>query len=176
MCVVDKEVFSFFVYVQVFIINEIYQYLGELEIFFFCFIEYCGIFCYLNVFQFLYLRIVGEKFLFGIEVFWIGFKVVFKEIFVEFIEEVFKIIKRVLVIWDNIYVNDYDQKRLFLGLYKGRFIEFILWLKGVLINLNCEFEVNYVVIYIFVIWYKLNMNGVRKDVVMIDSEDSIVFI
>lgn len=38
----------------------------------------------------------------------LGFKVVFKEILVEFIEEVFKIIKRVLVIWDNIYVNDYD--------------------------------------------------------------------
>lgn len=53
-----------------------------------------------------------------------------------------------------------------MGFYKGRFIEFILRLKGVLINLNCEFEVNYVVIYIFVIWYKLNMNGVRKDVVM----------
>lgn len=96
----------------------------------------------------------------------LGPKVVSKEIPVESIEEVSKIIKRAPVIWDNIHANDYDQKRLFLGPYKGRSTELIPRLKGVLTNPNCEFEANYVAIHTLATWYKSNMNGVRKDVVM----------
>ena len=70
------------------------------------------------------------------------------------------------MIWDNIHANDYDQKRLFLGPYKGRSTELIPRLKGVLTNPNCEFEANYVAIHTLATWYKSNMNGVRKDVVM----------
>ncbi|KAI2557041.1 MGEA5 isoform 5, partial [Pan troglodytes] len=91
-----------------------------------------------------------------------GPKVVSKEIPVESIEEVSKIIKRAPVIWDNIHANDYDQKRLFLGPYKGRSTELIPRLKGVLTNPNCEFEANYVAIHTLATWYKSNMNGVRK--------------
>ncbi|PNJ87047.1 MGEA5 isoform 4 [Pongo abelii] len=166
MCAADKEVFSSFAHAQVSITNEIYQYLGEPETFLFCPTEYCGTFCYPNVSQSPYLRTVGEKLLPGIEVLWTGPKVVSKEIPVESIEEVSKIIKRAPVIWDNIHANDYDQKRLFLGPYKGRSTELIPRLKGVLTNPNCEFEANYVAIHTLATWYKSNMNGVRKDVVM----------
>lgn len=96
----------------------------------------------------------------------LGPKVVSKDITVESIEEVSKILKRAPVIWDNIHANDYDQKRLFLGPYKGRSTELIPRLKGVLTNPNCEFESNYVAIHTLATWYKSNMNGVRKDVVM----------
>lgn len=96
----------------------------------------------------------------------IGPKVVSKDITVESIEEVSKILKRAPVIWDNIHANDYDQKRLFLGPYKGRSTELIPRLKGVLTNPNCEFESNFVAIHTLATWYKSNMNGVRKDVVM----------
>lgn len=89
-----------------------------------------------------------------------------KDISVESIEEVSKIIRRAPVIWDNIHANDYDQKRLFLGPYKGRSTELIPRLKGVLTNPNCEFEANFVAIHTLATWYKSNMNGVRKDVVM----------
>ncbi|XP_058154525.1 protein O-GlcNAcase isoform X3 [Dasypus novemcinctus] len=176
MCAADKEVFSSFAHAQISITNEIYQYLGEPETFLFCPTEYCGTFCYPNVSQSPYLRTVGEKLLPGIEVLWTGPKVVSKEIPVESIEEVSKIIKRAPVIWDNIHANDYDQKRLFLGPYKGRSTELIPRLKGVLTNPNCEFEANYVAIHTLATWYKSNMNGVRKDVVMTDSEDSTVSI
>ncbi|XP_006925912.1 protein O-GlcNAcase [Pteropus alecto] len=176
MCAADKEVFSSFAHAQVSITNEIYQYLGEPETFLFCPTEYCGTFCYPNVSQSPYLRTVGEKLLPGIEVLWTGPKVVSKEIPVESIEEVSKIIKRAPVIWDNIHANDYDQKRLFLGPYKGRSTELIPRLKGVLTNPNCEFEANFVAIHTLATWYKSNMNGVRKDVVMTDSEDSTVSI
>ncbi|MEE6486093.1 hypothetical protein FKM82_014501 [Ascaphus truei] len=176
MCPADKEVFSSFAHAQVSITNEIYQYLGEPETFLFCPTEYCGTFCFPNAAQSPYLRTVGEKLLPGIEVLWTGPKVVSKDIPVESIEEVSKIIKRAPLIWDNIHANDYDQKRLFLGPYKGRSTELIPRLQGVLTNPNCEFESNYIAIHTLATWYKSNMNGVRKDVVMTDSEESTVSI
>uniref|UniRef100_A0A8C7J942 Protein O-GlcNAcase n=1 Tax=Oncorhynchus kisutch TaxID=8019 RepID=A0A8C7J942_ONCKI len=166
MCPADKEVFSSFAHAQVSLTNEIFQYLGEPETFLFCPTEYCGTFCYPNVAQSPYLHTVGEKLLPGIEVLWTGPKVVSKDITVESIEEVSKILKRAPVIWDNIHANDYDQKRLFLGPYKGRSTELIPRLKGVLTNPNCEFESNFVAIHTLATWYKSNMNGVRKDVAM----------
>ncbi|XP_070771906.1 protein O-GlcNAcase isoform X3 [Enoplosus armatus] len=166
MCPADKEVFSSFAHAQVSITNEIYQYLGEPETFLFCPTEYCGTFCYPNVPQSPYLHTVGEKLLPDIDVLWTGPKVVSKDISVESIEEVSKILRRAPVIWDNIHANDYDQKRLFLGPYKGRSTELIPRLKGVLTNPNCEFESNFVAIHTLATWYKSNMNGVRKDVVM----------
>ncbi|XP_056616240.1 protein O-GlcNAcase [Triplophysa dalaica] len=176
ICPADKEVFSSFAHAQLSITNEIFQYLGEPDIFLFCPTEYCGTFCYPNVAQSPYLRTIGEKLLPGIEVLWTGPKVVSKDITVESIEEVTKILRRAPVIWDNIHANDYDQKRLFLGPYKGRSSELIPRLKGVLTNPNCEFESNFVAIHTLATWYKSNMNGVRKDVVMTDSEDSTVSI
>ncbi|XP_071386533.1 protein O-GlcNAcase isoform X1 [Centroberyx affinis] len=176
MCPADKEVFSSFAHAQVSITNEIFQYLGEPETFLFCPTEYCGTFCYPSVSQSPYLHTVGEKLLPGIEVLWTGPKVVSKDITVESIEEVSKILRRAPVIWDNIHANDYDQKRLFLGPYKGRSTELIPRLKGVLTNPNCEFESNFVAIHTLATWYKSNMNGVRKDVVMTDGEDSTVSI
>ncbi|KAG7236374.1 hypothetical protein INR49_001071 [Caranx melampygus] len=176
MCPADKEVFSSFAHAQVSITNEIYQYLGEPETFLFCPTEYCGTFCYPSVSHSPYLHTVGEKLLPGIDVLWTGPKVVSKDITVESIEEVSKILKRAPVIWDNIHANDYDQKRLFLGPYKGRSTELIPRLKGVLTNPNCEFESNFVAIHTLATWYKSNMNGVRKDVVMTDGEDSTVSI
>lgn len=59
----------------------------------------------------------------------------------------FSVIKRFFVIWDNIYVNDYDFRRMFLGFFDGRFFEIIFYLRGLFINFNCEFEVNYMVFY-----------------------------
>ncbi|XP_069467725.1 protein O-GlcNAcase [Ambystoma mexicanum] len=176
MCPADKEVFSSFAHAQLSITNEIFQYLGEPETFLFCPTEYCGTFCFPNAAQSPYLRTVGEKLLPGIQVLWTGPKVVSKDIPVESIEEVSKILKRAPVIWDNIHANDYDQKRLFLGPYKGRSTELIPRLKGVLTNPNCEFEANYVAIHTLATWYKSNMNGVRKDVVMTDTEDTTVSI
>uniref|UniRef100_A0A672MSM6 Protein O-GlcNAcase n=1 Tax=Sinocyclocheilus grahami TaxID=75366 RepID=A0A672MSM6_SINGR len=70
MCPADKEVFSSFAHAQVSITNEIFQYLGEPEIFLFCPTEYCGTFCYPNVSQSPYLHTIGEKLLPGIEVLW----------------------------------------------------------------------------------------------------------
>uniref|UniRef100_A0A672MQB8 Protein O-GlcNAcase-like n=1 Tax=Sinocyclocheilus grahami TaxID=75366 RepID=A0A672MQB8_SINGR len=163
MCPADKEVFSSFAHAQVSITNEIFQYLGDIAEHFvkscFLVLRFCSLVDFINAFACL-----------------TGPKVVSKDISVESIEEVTKILRRAPVIWDNIHANDYDQKRLFLGPYKGRSTELIPRLKGVLTNPNCEFESNFVAIHTLATWYKSNMNGVRKDVVMTDSEDSTVSI
>lgn len=112
-----------------------------------------GLFCSLVDFKNAFLCLTGPK-------------VVSKDITVESIEEVTKILRRAPVIWDNIHANDYDQKRLFLGPYKGRSTELIPRLKGVLTNPNCEFESNFVAIHTLATWYKSNMYGVRKDLIM----------
>uniref|UniRef100_A0A3Q3WAS9 Protein O-GlcNAcase n=1 Tax=Mola mola TaxID=94237 RepID=A0A3Q3WAS9_MOLML len=177
MCPADKEVFSSFAHAQVSITNEIYQYLGEPETFLFCPTGTYTFYIRINhTFTQLFYLTIYSLFVYGYVYFSAGPKVVSKDITVESIEEVSKILRRAPVIWDNIHANDYDQKRLFLGPYKGRSTELIPRLKGVLTNPNCEFESNFVAIHTLATWYKSNMNGVRKDVVMTDGEDSTVSI
>nr|XP_032808407.1 protein O-GlcNAcase isoform X1 [Petromyzon marinus] len=174
MCPADKEVFTSFAYAQVSVTNEVYQHLGEPASFMFCPTEYCGSLCYPNPAQSPYLQTVGEKLLPNIDVLWTGPKVVSKDISLESVEEVSKVLKRRPVIWDNIHANDYDQKRLFLGPFKGRSSELIPRLNGLLTNPNCEFEANFVAVHTLATWYHSNMHGVRKDAVMAGSEDSTV--
>ena len=41
---------------------------------------------------------------------------------VDSIKQLNRILKRKVMIWDNIHANDYDPKRVFLGPYKGMLI------------------------------------------------------
>ena len=49
----------------------------------------------------------------------LGPKVVSNTISVESIQVLNKILRRKVIIWDNIHANDYDPKRVFLGPFKG---------------------------------------------------------
>ncbi|XP_030627107.1 protein O-GlcNAcase [Chanos chanos] len=169
MCPADKEAFSSFAHAQVAVTNEVFQHLEEPETFLFCPTDYCAAFCTPNVPQSSYLNTVGEKLLPGIDVLWTGPKVVSKEISVESIEEVSRVLRRPPVIWDNIHANDYDPQRIFLGPFKNRPTELIPKLRGVLTNPNCEFEPNFVAIHTLATWCKSANNG-TKDVAM-DGED-----
>ncbi|MEQ2202557.1 hypothetical protein XENOCAPTIV_006606 [Xenoophorus captivus] len=71
--------------------------------------------------------------------------------------DLFKVIKAIVALMSTCSIK---------GPYKGRSTELIPRLKGVLTNPNCEFESNFVAIHTLATWYKSNMNGVRKDVVM----------
>ncbi|XP_036392209.1 protein O-GlcNAcase-like isoform X1 [Megalops cyprinoides] len=172
MCPADRKVFSSSADAQVSLTNEIFQHLGEPETFMICPTDYCGRFCSPSVSESPYLRTVGEKLHPRIDVLWTGPKVVSNNIPVESIEEVSRVLKRAPVIWDNIHANDYDQKRLFLGPYKGRSTDLIPKLKGVLTNPNCEFEPNFVAIHTLATWCKSHVNGVRKDIVMAEGDNS----
>uniref|UniRef100_A0AAV2LIU9 protein O-GlcNAcase n=1 Tax=Knipowitschia caucasica TaxID=637954 RepID=A0AAV2LIU9_KNICA len=118
MCAADKQAFASFAHAQVAIANQVFQHLGQPEVFLFCPTDYCASFCTPNVSQSAYLHTVGDELLPGIDVLWTGPKVVSHKISVESIEEVSAVLKRHPVIWDNIHANDYDPQRLFLGPFK----------------------------------------------------------
>ncbi|KAG7486145.1 hypothetical protein JOB18_025964 [Solea senegalensis] len=171
MCPADKQAFSSFAHAQVAVTNEVYQHLGEPDIFLFCPTDYCAKLCTPNVPQSSYLLTVGEKLLPVIDILWTGPKVVSHKISVESIEEVSSVLRRAPVIWDNIHANDYDPQRLFLGPYKDRPTELIPKLRGVLTNPNCEFYPNFVAIHTLATWCKAATHGGARDVEMGEEED-----
>ena len=48
---------------------------------------------------------------------WTGDKVIPRDITVTSLEEITTVLNRPPVIWDNEHANDYDQKRMYLGLF-----------------------------------------------------------
>ena len=64
------------------------------------------------------------------------------------------VLKRKPVIWDNIHANDYDQRRLFLGPYKGRSRKLCQSVSGILTNPNCEYECNFIAFHSLSSWKK----------------------
>ncbi|XP_072026542.1 protein O-GlcNAcase-like isoform X2 [Amphiura filiformis] len=153
MCVADKEVFQSFAHAQVSITNEVFQHLGQPK-FLFCPTEYCATRAVPNVKSSEYLTTIGKKLLPDIDFMWTGPKVVSKVISLESIKELSDVIKRKPVIWDNIHANDYDQKRIFLGPYKGRSTTLFPYLNGIFTNPNCEFEVNFIAFHTLAGWAK----------------------
>ncbi|KAK7939127.1 hypothetical protein WMY93_002453 [Mugilogobius chulae] len=70
MCQADCQVFSSFAHAQVSVTNQIYQSLGEPQVFLFCPTEYCGSLCSPSVSKSVYLQTVGEELLPNISVIW----------------------------------------------------------------------------------------------------------
>lgn len=170
MCPADKQAFSTFAHAQVAIANEVFQHLGQPEVFLFCPTDYCASFCTPNVSQSAYLHTVGEKLLPGIDILWTGPKVVSHKISVESIDEVSAVLKRPPVIWDNIHANDYDPQRIFLGPFKDRSTDLIPKLRGVLTNPNCEFYPNFVAIHTLATWCKATPYEEPSDVEMREED------
>ena len=83
-----------------------------------------------------------------------GPKVVSKTIDTKSIDILSKVLKRKPVIWDNIHANDYDQRRVFLGPFKGRPMDLYEHTSGILTNPNCEFECNFIAIHSLSTWLR----------------------
>jgi hypothetical protein len=63
---------------------------------------------------------------------------------VSWLEQTNRLLQRKVAIWDNLFANDYDQRSLFLGPFHGRSAEIQGLISGLLLNPNCEFELNFV--------------------------------
>jgi len=85
----------------------------------------------------------------------LGPKVVPQEITSASIENLTKMLQRKPVIWDNIHANDYDDRRVFLGPFKGRPLDLYHNTSGLLTNPNCEFEANFVAFESLAQWYRI---------------------
>ncbi|XP_067884793.1 protein O-GlcNAcase isoform X2 [Heterodontus francisci] len=157
MCPTDKETFSSFAHAQTSVANEIYRYLGEPAVFLFCPTEYCSSLCCPSLSKSYYLKVIGDELHPGIGIMWTGTTVISKEITPESVEEVQDVIKRQPLIWDNLHANDYAQRRVFLGPYKGRPSNLVSKLQGMLLNPNCELEANYIPIHTLATWYRCGL-------------------
>uniref|UniRef100_A0A6G1SJD5 protein O-GlcNAcase n=1 Tax=Aceria tosichella TaxID=561515 RepID=A0A6G1SJD5_9ACAR len=136
---------------QVSVTNLIYEYLGRPK-FLFCPTEYCESRAVPNVLNSLYLNTIGTGLHQGIDIMWSGSRVISRYITEESIKELNSVIRRRVLIWENLHANDYDKKRVYLGPYSGRSTKIIPQLRGVLTNPNCEYEANYIAIHTLAQW------------------------
>ena len=91
-----------------------------------------------------YLDSVGQQLNQEIDVLWTGPEIISREIPVESIEQLSQRLQRSPIIWDNLHANDYDMRRLYCGPYSGRAPELVQSVRGILVNPNNEFPVNFV--------------------------------
>ncbi|NXT24281.1 OGA GlcNAcase, partial [Syrrhaptes paradoxus] len=144
---------------QASVANEVYQELGQPPVFLFCPTEYCSSLCSPGPGQSLYLLTLGQELLPGIGVIWTGPKVVSRELSPVLLEEVEGVLRRCPVIWDNLYANDYDCRRVFLGPYTGRAPGLMSRLRGLLLNPNCELQANFVPVHTLGSWFRSELGS-----------------
>ncbi len=77
-----------------------------------------------------------------VRVCWTGPNIISETITRDHILEISAVLRRPPLIWDNLYANDYDQRRCYLGPYSGRDAALLTegLIAGILINPNNEFE------------------------------------
>jgi protein O-GlcNAcase/histone acetyltransferase len=146
----DRARFGSFAAGQAALANGVFRDLendfGPGLVFLFCPTPYCGRMAAAGLGGEGYLDDVGEMLDPRIGVFWTGPEIVSAEISAEHATAMAGRLKRKPVLWDNLFANDYDLRRLYLGPFDGRPPEPEKCLSGVLINPNCEFEANYVAV------------------------------
>lgn len=88
-----------------------------------------------------------------------GPKVVSQELSAVLLEEVEAVLRRRPIIWDNLYANDYDCRRVFLGPYMGRAPGLMSRLHGLLLNPNCELQANFIPIHTLGTWFQSELGS-----------------
>ncbi|KAM6429725.1 protein O-GlcNAcase-like [Rhynochetos jubatus] len=159
MCQADRDAFSSLAQAQASVANEVYQELGQPSVFLFCPTEYCSSLCSPSPSQSCYLLTLGQELLPGIGVIWTGPKVVSRELSAALLEEVEGVLQRRPVIWDNLYANDYDCRRVFLGPYTGRAPGLMPRLRGLLLNPNCELQANFIPVHTLGSWFRSELGS-----------------
>ncbi|XP_062430545.1 protein O-GlcNAcase-like [Rhea pennata] len=159
MCGADRDIFPSLAQAQASVANEMYRELGQPSVFLFCPTEYCSSLCSPSPSQSCYLLTLGRELLPGIGVIWTGPKVVSQELSATLLEEVEGILQRRPIIWDNLYANDYDCRRVFLGPYTGRAPGLVARLRGLLLNPNCELQANFIPIHTLGSWFRSELGS-----------------
>lgn len=105
-----------------------------------------------------YLEILGQGLHPDIDIFWTGPEIISETLDVEPIARLTEILRRPPLIWDNLFANDYDGRRFFCGPYAGRPLELKQAVRGILVNPNTEFPLNFVPIQSFGSYLATNKN------------------
>jgi protein O-GlcNAcase/histone acetyltransferase len=115
----------------------------------FCPTPYCGRMANAGVGGVGYLETVGRELLPGIDVAWTGPEIISRDITVQHVRDVARVLGRKPLIWDNLHANDYDGRRFFCGPFSGRPLELRSEVSGILLNPNSEYPLNYVPVRTF---------------------------
>uniref|UniRef100_A0A8C0HRW4 GH84 domain-containing protein n=1 Tax=Buteo japonicus TaxID=224669 RepID=A0A8C0HRW4_9AVES len=156
MCQADRDVFPSLAQAQASVANEVYQELGQPSVFLFC---PTGTACSRAAPATPGTPVLGPK-------------VVSQELSAMQLEEVEGVLRRRPVIWDNLYANDYDCRRVFLGPYMGRAPGLMSRLHGLLLNPNCELQANFIPIHTLGSWFRSELRRMETVTALEDSQGS----
>jgi protein O-GlcNAcase/histone acetyltransferase len=90
-----------------------------------------------------YLETLGAALAPEVDLLWTGPEIISREIDVEHLAGVTRLLRRPPVLWDNLFANDYDGGRFFAGPYAGRPAAIRDRVRGILVNPNCELPLNF---------------------------------
>lgn len=90
-----------------------------------------------------YLDTLGTALVPEVDVLWTGPEIISREIDVEHLAGVTRLLRRPPVLWDNLFADDYDAGRFFAGPYAGRPPAIRDRVRGILVNPNCELPLNF---------------------------------
>lgn len=96
-----------------------------------------------------YLRELGQSLSPDIEVLWTGKDIVSRSLDAVEMRRLAQWIGRPPVVWDNLFANDYDMRRLYLGPFDERPQSLKSAVRGIFINPNCEYRANHVPLHSF---------------------------
>jgi protein O-GlcNAcase/histone acetyltransferase len=113
-----------------------------------------------------YLDEIGQRLFEGVDVLWTGPDIVSAEIPIGSIERLSQRIGRQPVIWDNLFANDYDFHRLHCGPYSGRKPELRGAVRGILINPNNEYPINFIPLHTLAAYAKCDAVWQPRDAYM----------
>ena len=146
-CDEDKKKYNSFAQAQAEISNKLMENINT-DNWFFCPTVYCSDQTKGSLEKNDYLQELSNSLHVEFNLFWTGPNVVSPEINLVHVKELKSIFQNPIVIWDNIFANDYDLHRCFMGPFSGR-EEIKDEIAGILLNPNCEFELNFIPIKTF---------------------------
>ena len=144
---VDRARWNSFAAAQCDVVNGLFQWTRSQVPdagFLFCPTPYCGRMAHRQLGGADYLAVVGRELHTEIGVFWTGPEIISREISLGHVRELEALLRRPPVIWDNLQANDYDGHRFFCGPFSGRPPELRSAVRGILLNPNTEFPLNFV--------------------------------
>ena len=120
---------------------------GELRLF--CPTVYCSRQADFDLAGCAYLRDLAAELESATRLLWTGLEVISLEISRAHLVEVRRLLRHRIVLWDNLFANDYDLHRAFMGPFAGRDPALREEVDGILLNPNCELPLNFVPLHSF---------------------------
>jgi len=143
----DRQRWSSFAIAQAHVANALFHWTrdqGADGRFLFCPTPYCGRMARRQLGGPGYLADLGRALHPTIDIFWTGPEIISREINAGHIGELRELLGRPPILWDNLHANDYDGRRFYCGPYSGRPPELRAHVRGLLVNPNNEFPLNFV--------------------------------